>query len=173
MNALVGIRTNSAGNLSATRVVRQEAARQVQANAQATRQSLMLKALGLKAGSSSGRVVDNELGREAFLRLLVNQMQNQDPLEPVENGEMIAQLAQFSALEQMTNLNESFQTLSGNIDQLNFINGSSMLGRRVTGLDVDGKPVDGAVTRVQMDGSVVYLTVGEQRVSMAGVFTIG
>ena len=46
-----------------------------------------------------------ELGKDAFLQLLVTQMQYQDPLDPQDNSEYIAQLAQFSALEQMSNLN--------------------------------------------------------------------
>jgi len=119
------------------------------------------------------RAVNNELGKDAFLQLLVQQMQNQDPLEPVDNSQMIAQLAQFSALEQMNNLNENFALLSGNVDQLNFISANSLIGKEITGLDVDGNVVEGVVERVHMDGSLVYLAVGDKLVSMAGVIGIG
>jgi flagellar basal-body rod modification protein FlgD len=118
------------------------------------------------------RAVNNELGKDTFLQLLVKQMQNQDPLEPVDNTQMIAQLAQFSSLEQMSNLNDQFSVVSGNIDQLNFISANSLLGRRITGLDVEGEEVQGEVSRVFMQDSLVYLTVGEQLVSMAGVMSI-
>ena len=52
---------------------------------------------------SSDRAVGGELGKDEFLQLLVCQMKNQDPLEPEKDTQFIAQLAQFSALEQMQN----------------------------------------------------------------------
>ena len=115
---------------------------------------------------------NTELGKDSFLRLLVLQMQNQDPLEPTDNTEMIAQLAQFSSLEQMNNLNERFAEFSGNLDQLNFLTASGMVGREVSGIDADGELLEGTVDGVQLIGSVVYLTVGERQMSMAGVETI-
>ena len=50
---------------------------------------------------------DEELGRDAFLRLLTLQLQNQDPLDPVKNEDFVAQLAQFSSLEQLTSINDT------------------------------------------------------------------
>lgn len=54
----------------------------------------------------------NELGKDAFLQLLVTQLQYQDPLDPVDNTQMVSQLAQFSALEQMQNLSTIASTMS-------------------------------------------------------------
>ena len=53
------------------------------------------------------RKTNDSLGKEDFLLLLVTQMQYQDPLEPTDNTEYVAQLAQFSSLEQMQNLNST------------------------------------------------------------------
>jgi len=47
------------------------------------------------------------LGRDAFLQLLVTQLQHQDPTEPLKDGDFIAQLAQFSSLEQLTSIQQS------------------------------------------------------------------
>lgn len=112
------------------------------------------------------------LGKDEFLQLLVLQMQSQDPLSPTDNTEMIAQLAQFSALEQMQNLNESFELLSGNVDQLNFISASNMVGKQVTGIDVSGDELTGVVDSVSMEDGIVYLLIDDNVMSMAGVTEI-
>lgn len=189
MNALVGIRNNAGGFYSANRAQRQASRQSVESLTRATLQGRARAAKAAETGASqaapkaagtsgageseTSRVLDRELDRDAFLQLLVQQMQSQDPLDPVDNSQMIAQLAQFSSLEQMTNLNDSFTQLSGNVDQLNFITANGLLGREVTGVDVDGNLVQGNVERVHMDGSLVYLTVGGKLVSMAGVMAIG
>jgi len=123
-------------------------------------------------GEEESSIAPKELGKDTFLQLLVEQMRYQDPLAPTDNAAMIAQLAQFSSLEQMNNLNENFSTLSGNIDQLNFLSASSMIGKHVAGIGADGKPVIGEVSGVTMKGSIVYLTVGDAQLSMAGVQSI-
>jgi flagellar hook assembly protein FlgD len=86
---------------------------------------------------------------------------------------MIAQLAQFASLEQMNNLNESFEMLSGSFDQLNFISASSLVGHDVTGIDEEGNVIEGTVETVHLDGSLVYLNVDGQLLSMAGVLSVG
>jgi flagellar basal-body rod modification protein FlgD len=69
-------------------------------------------------GAAAGR--ETKLGQDAFMRLLTTQLANQDPLKPQDNGEFIAQLAQFSSLEKLTSIETSikelaaaFQTLAG------------------------------------------------------------
>lgn len=55
--------------------------------------------------------VDSGLGQNAFLQLLVTQLQHQDPLQPQDDTQFLAQLAQFTSLEQLTNINTSLQQL--------------------------------------------------------------
>lgn len=65
----------------------------------------------------------NDLDKDAFLRLLTTQLANQDPLNPMEDREFIAQLAQFTSLEQIQNLNKNVENLGeellDSIDGLN------------------------------------------------------
>jgi flagellar basal-body rod modification protein FlgD len=53
----------------------------------------------------------DQLGRDAFLRLLTTQLSHQDPTAPQDNGEMIAQLAQFSSLEQLTQIQKTLEAI--------------------------------------------------------------
>lgn len=61
--------------------------------------------------SSKTQSIDSGLGQNAFLQLLVTQLQHQDPLQPQDDTQFLAQLAQFTSLEQLTNINTSLQQL--------------------------------------------------------------
>ena len=70
----------------------------------------------------------NELGQAAFLELMITQMNNQNPLSPQDNSEFVAQLAQFSSVEGLERLNNSFNSFMSN----NALQASSLVGRSVT-----------------------------------------
>ncbi len=58
-----------------------------------------------------------DIGKSEFLKLLVAQLQNQDPLNPLQNEEFVAQLATFSSLEQLMSINKAVTTLAGEASQ--------------------------------------------------------
>jgi len=82
------------------------------------------------SGSATGAV--KQLAKDDFLRLLLTQMQNQDPLSPVDNKEMLAQLAQFSSLEQMQGVSDRLDTLLLAQSSTNQLATTSLVGRSVT-----------------------------------------
>jgi flagellar basal-body rod modification protein FlgD len=105
--------------------------------------------------SEQKRVVTNELGKDQFLQLLVAQLQNQDPLEPQDNSQMIAQMAQFSTLEAMTNLSAVFSQTQA----------YGMIGKGVIGVIVDAESgiaheVGGIVDSAGMKDGKPYVMVG-------------
>jgi|SRR5471030_2395464 len=71
------------------------------------------------------------LGKDAFLQLLVTQMKNQDPLSPQDNTAFVAQLAQFSSVEQLQNLNTSVGAITSNYQSSQALQASSLVGRNV------------------------------------------
>lgn len=71
------------------------------------------------------------LGKQDFLKLLITQLQNQDPLNPSDPTKFSSQLAEFSSLEQMSNINQNVKNLSGTTEAINKLTSLSMLGKQV------------------------------------------
>jgi flagellar basal-body rod modification protein FlgD len=109
-----------------------------------------------------------------YMNLLVTQLQNQNPLEPMDNADMTAQLAQFSQLEQMENLNSSFSKVLDSV-QRNYAN--SLIGKDVsfeaTTESGDAETRTGTVGEVTVgDEGEILLTVGDDQVNLSDVTSI-
>lgn len=74
----------------------------------------------------------NELGKDAFLRLLTTQLQNQDPLSPLDSKDFIAQLAQFSSVEQLDQIGSRLDTVLAAQISTNQLGTASLVGRDVS-----------------------------------------
>ncbi|CAM4073924.1 flagellar hook assembly protein FlgD [Treponema peruense] len=100
-----------------------------------------------KSLAVNGRQAQQSLGKDDFLKLLITQLSNQDPTSPMDNTQFIAQMAQFSSLEQMTNMNQEFGKLN------NMLVSSQAVG-------TIGKTVDVDVGGVKTTGTVDAVTYG-------------
>ncbi|WGK69381.1 flagellar hook capping FlgD N-terminal domain-containing protein [Candidatus Haliotispira prima] len=115
---------------------------------------------------NQGRSLQQTLGKDSFLRILTEQLKNQDPLKPQDDKEFIAQMAQFNSLEQMMELNKGFTELSRRFGQGQAL---GLLGREVTinsGLDHEGHPilVSGLVSAIEHNPSgPAKLTVDDHK----------
>lgn len=83
------------------------------------------------AGLTAAITNDNSMGKEEFLKLLVTQMQNQDPLNPTDNTEFVAQLSQFSSLEQLLNVNTTLGDQEEIFQSLHNTMMTNLIGREV------------------------------------------
>ncbi|MBL3538767.1 flagellar hook capping FlgD N-terminal domain-containing protein [Aminivibrio sp.] len=122
------------------------------------------------AADEALRDTNSELGKDAFLKILIAQLSNQDPLDPLKDKDFIAQMAQFSTLEQMTNMNKS-------IEQMNAVTkGSAVnyIGRVVEYLDDEGMSAYGTVAFVRFDTSgVILATTEEIEIPLEKVVAVG
>lgn len=96
------------------------------------------------------------LGKDEFLKLLTVQMSHQDPLAPMDNKDMIAQLAQFSSVEQMTQVNKTLEGMSNFYKEQN---GYSMLGRNIEFINDVGDRSSGKVQMVMQNDEGTTLAV--------------
>jgi flagellar basal-body rod modification protein FlgD len=103
-----------------------------------------------------GRVPQQDMGKDEFLKLLLAQLANQDPTSPVEDREFIAQMAQFSSLEQMTNMAAEFANMTR---MLKIAEAASTLGKSVELLEGD-TVIQGAVTAVSREANPQVLVNG-------------
>lgn len=112
-----------------------------------------------------------ELGKDAFLQLLVTQLRYQDPLNPQDNGAFIAQMAQFSALEQMQNLNKSMEQLL-KLQSDARLTAPAYLGLQVTLQGYGGELVEGTVSAVEFVNNEPWLVVNGLAYPLANVVKV-
>lgn len=108
---------------------------------------------------TSAPAAGGSLGKDEFLQLLVTQLKYQDPMKPMEDTQFISQMAQFSSLEQMQNLNNSFTTNKA----------LGMIGKSIISIDAEGKEIKGIVDSVKVSGSKAYAVVDGADISIDSI----
>jgi len=117
---------------------------------------MAVEALGNINTAVSNPVPKSTVSQDDFLKILLTQLQFQDPLKPLDNQEFIAQLAQFTNLEQTRELDDSVQTLLSIQSTSQSI---GLIGRTVDVANADGSTVTGSVTTVTFASGQPQLTV--------------
>jgi flagellar basal-body rod modification protein FlgD len=103
--------------------------------------------LGLSQSSQSTQgAKKNELGQDAFMQLMIAQLKNQNPLEPMDNGQFLTQMAQFTTASGMGELKDSFNTFASGFNSNQALQASSLVGRQVL--------VAGDTARLEASGGV-------------------
>ena len=109
--------------------------------------SAILNKLGINSSEKSNvPKAKDQLGQEDFLKLMTTQLQNQDPFAPMENGEFIAQMAQFSTVTGITSMDESLKNVAAKLGETRIATAANMLGHSVL--------VPGKIARADDDGSI-------------------
>ena len=106
------------------------------------------------------------LSTDDFMKLFLAQLQNQDPTKPMDDSQMLSQLSQMTQVQTLQHVQK---TLSGS----QLAQSSALIGKHVTGIDVDGTAVDGVVTSVtQSTDAGLVLQVGSQYIKPDGITVV-
>jgi len=128
-------------------------------------------------GSYSDSIGGAQMGKEAFMKLLVQQLKNQDPMSPMDNDKFVAQLTQLSSLEGIQNLNDNMIGLAmlqqGNALMAQLTQSSALIGKDVTYIDIEtGEEVTGTVQSVKIEDGLAVLNIDGVDVPLAYVVEI-
>lgn len=121
------------------------------------------------SSSSSGGL--NSLNTGDFIKMMLTQLQNQDPLQPESNDQLMSQMSQIGQLQSNSQLQTTLTTFA---QQTQIGAASSLMGKKVQGLDANSNPVNGVVTGVQVSTSGVNLNLDSGGIlPMSNVTSIG
>jgi flagellar basal-body rod modification protein FlgD len=101
-----------------------------------------------------------------FMQMLIAELQNQDPTQPMSSEDLLGQLATMSQLQSTTDLDTALQSNTSN-QQLSI--GASFIGKSITGTDAGGNAVSGVVTQAFLSSGTAYVGVGTSQVPLANI----
>ncbi len=104
-----------------------------------------------------------------FLKLMITELQNQDPLSPLENTQILQQISQIREIESSSQLNN---TLEAVLLGQNLSSASSLIGKEIRGLSDDGERIEGIVDRVSVTDGKPKLHVGDKDVGLRNISEI-
>lgn len=132
-----------------------------------TTNSLNVNGVASNVNSDGTAMANNSLtDKNQFLLLLINELKNQDPTAPTDEKQTLSQLAQFSQLEQIQNLNT---TLTANSGFTSVAQSATLIGKTVSTATATGAGISGVVSSVSLSSGKTYLQVGGQSIDASTV----
>ena len=104
-----------------------------------------------------------------FMKMLIAELQNQDPTQPMNSQDLLGQLATMSQLQSTTDLDSALQANTTN-QQLSI--GASFIGKAIAGTDASGNAVSGVVTQAFLSNGSAYVGVGNSQVPLANITNV-
>jgi flagellar basal-body rod modification protein FlgD len=121
---------------------------------------------GSSSSTSDPNAGLNNIDINQFLQMMITELQNQDPLNPMQNSEIMQELGE---MQQISASNELTTTLNGIALGQSLSNATTLIGKQIDGLDDSGNPVSGVVQKVSVLNNTPKLYVGSQIVSLNNV----
>jgi flagellar basal-body rod modification protein FlgD len=131
--------------------------------------------LTASTSSTEATTGTDALGQDAFLQLLLAELGNQDPFNPMQDRDFVAQLAQLNSLNELTEINDTLSEMNdalaelSNSDSASLTDASALLGKVVTGKTESGSTVTGTVTGLYLVDGDVTLYVDDTAVPLDGI----
>lgn len=123
-----------------------------------------------KETPNSGQQSQVEQQQDQFMTILLEQLKNQNPLNPMSNDKFVGQMAQLTSLQETTKLRESFEDFTRTAQTSKFL---SLLGKQVSARTGQGDQVTGEVSRVKFKGGNTVLVIGGREITAGGLQSIG
>jgi flagellar basal-body rod modification protein FlgD len=117
---------------------------------------------GTLGAAAAGTNPNAILGKDDFLKLLVTQLQHQDPMNPMDDKDFMGQMAQFSSLEQITNLVSATQAQAFSTQMSQAV---GLIGHNVSWVAADGTNGTGTASKVSISDGAIQITVGESQIT--------
>ncbi|HEX7065296.1 MAG TPA: flagellar hook assembly protein FlgD [Bacillales bacterium] len=106
--------------------------------------------------ANAGGTEQKMLGKDDFLKLLITQLKHQSPLQPMKNREFISQMAKFSTLEQMTNLNNRLDQFLNQQSEKPWLANAQLIGKEVIWQKANGEEGEGIIHSVRMKNGQIW-----------------
>lgn len=119
--------------------------------------------------SSTSQNAMQQITPDDFMKMLITQLQNQDPMNPTSSDQILQQISEIDNIQTTMTLSKSLNAVAA--DQ-GFQTASAMIGKTVQGIDASGNPVSGTVDSASFSDGAASLNVGNQTMSLSGISSV-
>ena len=123
----------------------------------------------VSANNTSANTASNALDSEQFMQILLAQLTHQNPLEPMDNAEMMTQFSQLNSLQELRGIHTAMETVS-TVNTTTYL--TSLIGKTVKASRADGKIIEGVVEGVMTETENPQILVGDEVVDLTNVLEI-